>query len=134
MIRLFKTSDIPQIKAIYKAHKWTRYLDNDTIFKTMFTHSLATYVYEEDTTIKGLVRVIGDNTHILYIQDILVHPRYLRQGIGKQLITHLLQTYPHIRQKVLITDEADDTANAFYQSLGFTQANKANLTCYVHFS
>jgi ribosomal protein S18 acetylase RimI-like enzyme len=134
MIRPLNDNDIPHLKSIYKQHKWTRYLEDDKAFKAMFTHSLATYVYEENHIVKGLVRVIGDNTHILYIQDILVHASFLRQGIGTQLMTFLLNTYAHVRQKVLITDKTDTISHGFYKALGFTQADNANITCYVHFS
>lgn len=134
MIRQFRAKDLPQIKTIYAQHNWTNYLkDNDT-FAAMFKHSLATYIYEEKETIKGLVRVVGDAAHILYIQDILVQPSFLRQGIGTALMTFLLKEYAHIRQKVLITDKTDTTATAFYESLGFNQADNANITCYVHFT
>ncbi|MFW5841813.1 MAG: GNAT family N-acetyltransferase [Bacillota bacterium] len=134
MIRLFNTNDILDINAIYNLHNWTRYLEDDKAFEAMFTHSLATYVYEENNTIKALVRVIGDNTHILYIQDLLVHPTFLRQGIGTQLMSMLLKTYAHVRQKVLITDKTDTRSRAFYESVGFKHVDKVNLTCYVHFS
>jgi GNAT superfamily N-acetyltransferase len=134
MIRRLKSTDIPKLKAIYTSHGWTRYLEDDATFMTMFKDSLATYVFEEDTIIKGMVRVVGDNTHILYIQDILVHQSYLRAGIGTALIKWLLQHYDHVRQKVLLTDKIDARANAFYASLGFKEANDAQLSCYVHFS
>lgn len=134
MIRPLRDRDIPNIKGIYEQHMWSRYLENDAMFIEMFTQSLATYIYEENNTIKGLVRVIGDNAHILYIQDILVHPSFLRQGIGRALITYLLKEYAHVRQKVLITNKTDATAKAFYEAVGFKQADTVNITCYVHFS
>lgn len=134
MIRHLKATDMPQIKAIYTQHQWTNYLKDSNLFEAMFNRSLATYVYEENQTIKGLVRVIGDDTHILYIQDILVHESFLRQGIGTALMTFLLKAYAHVRQKVLITEESDTTATAFYESLGFNQADNVKITCYVHFT
>lgn len=65
----------------------------------------------------GLIRVVGDDASIIYIQDILVKEEYQRQGIGNYLLQSVLDKYKHIRQIVLMTDNTEKT-KAFYKKNG----------------
>lgn len=71
-------------------------------------------------TLVGLARSVSDGHTIVYIQDVLVRPDAQRTGIGARLLTALVDEYPTVRQKVLLTD-AEDHQRAFYESLGFTE-------------
>ncbi|CAM3068996.1 GNAT family N-acetyltransferase [Saccharomonospora xinjiangensis] len=55
-----------------------------------------------------------------YVQDVLVHPDCQRHGVGRTLVTTLLDLYLGVRQRVLLTD-AEPGQRAFYESLGFTE-------------
>ena len=74
-------------------------------------------------TLVGLARVISDDASICYIQDILVMPSHHRRGIGRALAERALEQYPHVRQKVLITDD-EPKQKAFYEALGYTQTEE----------
>ena len=65
----------------------------------------------------GLVRAVGDGMSILRVQDLLVQPEYQRRGIGHRLPEAMLGAYPHVRQRLLITDDTPQTL-AFYRTLG----------------
>ncbi len=121
----------PELKALYESVGWTVYTKSDESFIKMFEHSLYTLGAYQDTRLVGLVRTIGDGIHILYIQDILVHPDFQRQGIGKALLKTVLSRY-QARQTVLITDH-DNKSNAFYQACGFTKCDEINIACYLRF-
>ncbi|HCW74840.1 MAG TPA: GNAT family N-acetyltransferase, partial [Clostridiaceae bacterium] len=54
----------------------------------------------------GLIRTVGDGHTILYIQDILVLNTHRDKGIGSMLLQEVLEKYKHVRQKVLLTEEA----------------------------
>ena len=64
------------------------------------------------------MRAVGDGQTILYIQDILVLQQYRRHGIGRTMVKMLLDAYPNVRQRVLLTDETPEM-HGFYESLGF---------------
>ena len=67
----------------------------------------------------GIVRVVGDGTTIVLVQDILVYPARQRQGIGTALLKAVLERYPDMsRQIQLVTDNTPKTV-AFCDSLGF---------------
>ena len=70
------------------------------------------------TELLGIVRVVGDGTTIVLVQDILVYPARQRQGIGTALLKAVLERYKNVRQIQLVTDNTPKTV-AFYKSLGF---------------
>ncbi|MDN6029387.1 MAG: GNAT family N-acetyltransferase [Lactobacillus sp.] len=77
----------------------------------------------------GLVRTVGDNQTILYVQDILVDPHYQRRGIGMNLMKQVMAKHQNIRQKVLLTDDTVAT-RSFYRKCGFTETSELNLVSF----
>lgn len=45
--------------------------------------------YDGDNLV-GVVRAVGDGASVLFVQDLLVLPKYQRQGIGTRLLKTLL--------------------------------------------
>jgi len=86
-----------------------------------------------DNVLVGLARAVGDGETILYIQDILVLKSYKRKGIGTALIEITVKKYPHVRQKVLLTDDMTEM-RSFYESLDFIPCDKGNLVAFVKFN
>ena len=82
---------------------------------TAYTEDMAAY---ENGELLGIVRVVGDGTTIVLVQDILVYPARQRQGIGTALLKAVLERYKNVRQIQLVTDNTPKTV-AFHKSLGF---------------
>lgn len=118
-----------QVLELYKSVQWNAYTDNPGVLMQAMTQSLAILSAWEDERLVGLIRVVGDNATILYIQDILVHPDYQRRGIGTYLMHETLRRYAPIRQKVLASDNTDKTRQ-FYESCGFLSNEQLNCTSY----
>lgn len=78
----------------------------------------------------GLIRVISDDASIAYVQDLLVHPDHQRQGIGTRLMGDALARFEHVRQLVLVTDDAAP-ARAFYESLGLGTVSTQHCVAYM---
>ncbi|HBA62724.1 MAG TPA: GNAT family N-acetyltransferase [Lachnospiraceae bacterium] len=81
----------------------------------------------------GILRAVGDEETIMYIQDILVLEEYQRRGIGSRLVEYFLQKYQNVRQKVLITDNTEKN-KFFYKKCGFLAAEKVQLCTFVRMS
>ncbi len=132
-IKTMERFDIEALKRLYKSVNWTVYLEKPARFREMFARSLEVLgAYENDELI-GIVRVVGDNAHILYIQDIIVEPKHQRQGIGTKLFEEILSRYAHVRQKVLLTDSDDTRSHAFYKKLGFHETAEKGIACFLRF-
>lgn len=74
----------------------------------------------ENGELLGIIRAVGDGFTIIFIQDILVYPRYQRKGIGTALLKAVLERYPNVRQIELTTDNTHKTIS-FYKALGFSE-------------
>lgn len=125
---IYKVNTIPQINdllALYSDVGWTAYTSNPELLLTAYENSLKVISAWDGNQLTGIIRAVGDGCTILYIQDILVLNSYQRNGIGKQLMHDLLNIYPTIRQKVLMTDNQPETI-AFYTSLGFVPTTNHN--------
>jgi GNAT superfamily N-acetyltransferase len=55
-----------------------------------------------------------------WLQDVLVHPRFQRLGIGGKLVARALEPYVRVRQKVLLTDD-EPGQKGFYEALGYQE-------------
>ncbi len=132
-IQYMKTFDIEALKNLYRDNHWDAYLKDMGAFKRMFENSSAVYGAYEEGMLIGLVRAMSDDAHILYIQDILVHPDHLRKGVGAQLMEFTLKRYEHVRQKILLTDKDAHGAHALYRRFGFKEVSEKGLTSFVRF-
>lgn len=124
-IEVVKAQDLALIDvlALYDAVGWLVYTkDPDTLQKAL--EGSSTLVAARDgQMLVGLARVISDGASICYLQDILVLPSHHRRGLGRALAVRALGQYPHVRQKVLITDD-EPQQKAFYEALGYTQTDE----------
>ena len=118
-IREYTAYSADEILRLYAAVGWTAYTKDAPALEQGFRNSLLVLAAYENDALLGILRAVGDGATIVFIQDILVHPDYQRQGIGTALVRAALRRYANVRQIELATDDTPETA-AFYRSLGFT--------------
>jgi len=96
--------------------------DADTIARLVAgSHCFVTAV--RDGRIVGMGRAISDGISDAYIQDVVVLPTHRRRGVGRRIVTTLVDR--------LIDDGvawiglvAEGASHRFYQSLGFQPLNR----------
>ena len=93
------------------------------MLRAAYTHSLCILAAYEDDRLLGVVRAVGDGASIVFIQDILVFPKYQRRSIGKALLCAMMERYRTVYQMELLTDDTEKTV-AFYEALGFVRVEK----------
>lgn len=129
--RVDKTDfDESNILTLYQKVGWTAYTNDSQKLLRALRNSRDVITAWQGEKLVGLIRTIGDGETIIYIQDILVLPEYERKGIGSVLLKKVLDKYPDVRQKVLLTDETYGTRQ-FYQANNFTNAEELSLLCYI---
>jgi ribosomal protein S18 acetylase RimI-like enzyme len=106
------------IMHLYLENKWYAYTDNKDRLLRGIAKSLDVIGAYDDGLLVGLIRTVGDQETIVYIQDILVLPNYHRLRIGTNLMKMVIDKYPHVRQILLMTDKTEEQL-FFYRSLGF---------------
>ena len=107
-----------EILNLYQSVGWLNYVNQPEMLKNAYANSLNIFGAYENEKLLGIIRVVGDGYSIVFIQDIIVLPEYQRQGIGTALLKRVLDTYEHVYQKTLLTDNTERTIR-FYKSLGF---------------
>lgn len=126
-IDVVKAKDLPldAVLALYGAVEWLAYTKDPENLQRALEGSSTLVAAHDGKTLVGLARVVSDGASICYLQDILVLPSHHRSGIGRALAERALEQYPHVRQKVLITDN-EPQQKAFYEALGYTQTEEFN--------
>ena len=103
---------------LYQAVGWTNYTHQPEMLEQALSHSLAIYVALDGDAVVGLIRLVGDGSSSVFVQDLIVLPIYQRQGIGSVLMKEALEDYKDAYQVQLVTDQTERTLR-FYRSMGF---------------
>lgn len=86
-----------------------KYVNSDTEF----------FGYLKDVELAGIVEIEhGDN--LTDINSLVVHPRFFRQGIGRELVEFVFSTFDTDRY-VVETGVDNGPATTLYKKLGFTE-------------
>ena len=117
------------VLALYQAVGWSMYTRDPKKLERAIAQSLSVLGAYDGDRLVGLIRAVGDGETILFIQDLLVLPSYQRQGIGRQLVNALVDQFPQVRQRVLLTDDQPQT-RAFYENIGFVQSSKVGVIAF----
>jgi len=108
----FTSADLQQL---FVAVGWSSGQYPDKLVTAMANSHTVLSAWDGDTLV-GLVNVLSDGVMTAYIHYLLVLPQYQGRGIGKTLISRVLEQYADYARKVLI---AYDAEVGFYQHLGF---------------
>ena len=127
-----KNIDADKLMNLYQSVGWSAYTEDLDLLKEAIQKSLDVVTAWKNGELVGLIRTIGDGLTILYIQDILVLKDYQNRGIGSRLLQEILEQYASVRQKVLLTEEAEDV-RAFYEKNGFSSCDKGTLVAFAKF-
>ncbi|SFB98927.1 Predicted N-acetyltransferase YhbS [Alkalibacterium subtropicum] len=125
--------DVSKLVALYESVGWVGYTEHPEKMEKILAGSLTYFSAWKGDQLVGLIRTVGDDASILYIQDILVHPDHQRLRIGSALVNKVLDKHAHIRQIVLLTDDTEKT-QAFYTSLGFQSSKALHSVAFIKMS
>ena len=118
LIKEYTDFDLNEIMLLYDSVGWTNYTSKPTMLENAFKNSLLVLGAYDNDKLVGVVRVVGDEWSVVYVQDMLVMPSYQRRGIGTGLMKEVMKRYKNIYQMTLLTDD-NEKNKAFYKSLGF---------------
>ena len=122
---------ITDLLALYSSVGWTNYTNNPTMLEKAVKASLWQLAVFDEKELVAYIRLVGDGHSVLLVQDLLVRPDYQRQGIGKKLLEKALETFPHVYQRLLVTERSEKNLD-FYQSLGFVELSEQAYTGMIY--
>jgi len=115
---------------LYDSVGWYEYSDDAARLAKAFANSSFVVTARNRSELVGVARALSDDVSILYVQDVVVDPAYQRQGIGRRLLENCLERFAHVRQRVLLTDNAAHQ-HRLYRSVGFKDVSQLEGAC-VH--
>ena len=77
------------------------------------------FIYDEEKLI-GAGRALADGVDVSYIADVAIHPEYQGQGIGKAIVSKLVEFSKRHNKIILFASVGKE---AFYAKLGFDKMN-----------
>ncbi|MFJ9443295.1 GNAT family N-acetyltransferase [Kitasatospora sp. NPDC101235] len=127
--------DRDEVFKLYDAVEWEGYTsDVDKLMRGLANSHLVVTARDESGELLGLARTISDDEAVCYVQDVLVHPRHHRKGVGRALMEHLMDRYAHCRFFLLSTDHESTPEgvrnHAFYRSLGFLSYEEKEMSAF----
>ncbi len=130
VISEYKEYNHNEIINLYKSVEWTNYVQHPERLKEGYKNSLCVLAAYNNTELVGILRAVGDGATILFIQDIIVLPKYQNIGIGTKLIKSAMEKYKDVYQIELLTDDTKKTI-AFYKSVGFTPTKEIGALSFI---
>ena len=112
-----------EILHLYDSVGWKAYTDHPEVLRKGFGNSLLILGAYEGEELLGLIRTVGDGHTIVFVQDLLVFPKYQNRGIGNALLQAVLDRYSHVRQIQLTTDCTGKNVG-FYKSVGLRELSE----------
>lgn len=120
--------NIKEFNLLYDAVGWGSY--EDKISKIALDNTFYSISIYDDNEIIGYGRIIGDTICFLYIQDIMVLPKYQNKKIGTMIMNKLLDKINEVKEinpDVLVYLGASKDKEGFYEKFGFIKRIDAGL-------
>jgi GNAT superfamily N-acetyltransferase len=107
-----------EVVELYRSNQWSSAEKPKELLAALRnSHSLVTA--RIDGKLVGIGNAISDGHLVVYFPHMLVHPCVQGQGIGRQMMTAIIERYSGFHQLMLT---ADGKAVDFYKSIGFVRA------------
>src|SRR5579863_2747044 len=117
-IRYKEERSIPvdSILGLYRYAPWAKGRNRDDIQIMLEQSDLVVSVWDHDRLV-GFGRALTDRVYRANLYDIVVHPDYRRQGLGRSIVEFLLT--PPLLAKVPVVSLFTRDKEDFYKKLGF---------------
>lgn len=111
-----------ELENLFLSVNWSSGKYPDKLVKAMKNSDSVISAWDGDKLI-GFINALSDGVMTAYFHYLLVNPDYQAKGIGKTLVTKILEIYEDYARKVVI---AYKTEIEFYQRCGFEVGDKAS--------
>lgn len=129
MIRIKENNNnVKEFNLLYDKVGWGHW-DENISQKALDNTFYSVTVYDNEKVI-GYGRIIGDTICFLYIQDIMVIPKYQSNKIGTMIMNKLLDKINDIKKEnpsLKVYVGASKNKEGFYEKFGFIKRIDANL-------
>ena len=120
--------NIEEFNLLYNSVGWGAY--NDEITKRALDNTFYSVSVYENDEIVGFWRLIGDTICFMYIQDIMVKPKFQNKKIGTMIMNKILEKIDELKKEnpdIRVYLGASKGKEKFYEKFGFVKRIDANL-------
>lgn len=120
--------NIEEFNLLYNSVGWGAY--NDEITKRALDNTFYSVSVYENDEIVGFGRLIGDTICFMYIQDIMVKPKFQNKKIGTMIMNKILEKIDELKKEnpdIRVYLGASKGKEKFYEKFGFVKRIDANL-------
>lgn len=110
--------DVTVIHALLRDTYWASDRSRETVERSL-SQSLNFGLFDNQERQIGFLRVVTDYVTFAWICDVVVHPDYRGQGLGKWLVACMLE-HPGLKSTNKILGTRD--AHGLYEQYGFTRS------------
>jgi len=119
----YRTPTVSEYKQLRASVGWWETDEKAT--EVALNNSLFSVVAIENDNIVGLGRVAGDGGLYFYIQDLVVHPDFQKNGLGKRLMEELMSYLrANAKSGAFVGLMAAKGLEKYYESFGFKARNE----------
>ncbi|CAM4222247.1 GCN5 family acetyltransferase [Bacillus manliponensis] len=110
---------LKEYKYLCESVGWTNYMNFDAV-NTSLRNSIHCITVKDNEQIVGMGRIVGDGAIYFYIQDIVVHPDYQKNGIGNEIMNLLVEYLnKNAPDKAFVGLFASEGKEPFYEKYNF---------------
>ena len=113
-------NNVKDFNLLYDAVGWGAY--DEKITKKSLDNTFYSISVYDDNNIVGYGRLIGDTICFIYIQDVMVSPKYQGKKIGTMIMNKLLEKINEIKKEnpnLRVYLGASKDKEEFYEKFGF---------------
>ena len=120
LLLLEETPDAKEFNALRELMNWR--LMSEKATTTALNNSLYSCCVRHHSRLIGFARVIGDGAMYHYVQDVMIHPEFQGQGIGKVIMQRIEDWLNRVQQQgctmALLAAEGKE---GFYKKFGYQE-------------
>ena len=120
--------NINEFNLLYDSVGWGAY--DKTISKRALDNTFYSVSVYDDDNIVGYGRLIGDTICFMYIQDVMVKPKFQNKKIGTLIMNKLLEKINELKKEnpnIRVYLGASKNKEEFYERFGFVKRIDENL-------
>ena len=115
-------SDIPSniVRDLFVRNQWNHWLTEEDI-QLYLSHAYYVAAAWDNSALVGIAVLVGDGRKYLELENLLVDEKYQHQGIGKTLMTNIMQAISKAKPYAVKVEVFQEKTENFYQQFGFTK-------------
>ncbi len=115
-----RSPTVEEYQSLKHYTNWEMVEDSDV--RTDLDHGIYSVVAYDGPNLVGMGRVVGDLVSYFYVEDIIVHPKHLRIGVGGLILSHIEHYIESIATRyAYIGLIATKGTKEFYKKYGFIE-------------